>query len=82
MFQGGHYEGIGIKERRRALEEIYKRFCRKLEHRRQQLNSCLEFYQLAEQVITSEKRCQVVVRRQKQKIYHQNIRGDTRIKQS
>jgi len=49
MFQGGHYEGIGIKERRRALEEIYKRFCRKLEHRRQQLNSCLEFYQLAEQ---------------------------------
>ena len=68
MFQGGHYEGIGIKERRRALEQIYKRFCRKLEHRRQQLNSCLEFYQLAEQVITSEKRCQVVVRRQKQNL--------------
>lgn len=49
MFQGGHYEGIGIKERKRVLEEIYKKFCKKLDHRRQQLNSCMEFYQLAEQ---------------------------------
>lgn len=53
MSQGGHYEGIGIKERKRTLGEMYKRFCRKLEHRKQQLNSCMEFYQLAEQVIQS-----------------------------
>ena len=51
MFQGGHYEGIRIKERKRILEEIYKRFYRKLEHRRQQLNLSLEFYRLVEQVI-------------------------------
>lgn len=49
MFQGGHYDGIGIKERKRSLEETYRRFCRKLEHRRQRLNLCLEFYQLVEQ---------------------------------
>ena len=53
MVQEGHYEGIGIKERKRALEETYRKFCRRLEHRRQQLSSCLEFYQLVEQVITS-----------------------------
>ena len=56
MFQGGHYEGIGIKERKRVLEEIYKKFCKKLDHRRQQLNSCMEFYQLAEQVIMGKER--------------------------
>ena len=50
MFQGGHYDGIGIRERRRSLEEIYKKFCRKLDERRHQLNSSLEFYQLVEQV--------------------------------
>lgn len=49
MVQGGHYEGVGIKERKRALEEIYRKFCRKLEHRKQQLSSCMEFYQMIEQ---------------------------------
>lgn len=49
MFQGGHYDGIGIRERRRSLEEIYKKFCRKVDERRHQLNSSLEFYQLVEQ---------------------------------
>lgn len=53
MVQGGHYEGIGIKERKRALEEVYRKFCRRLEHRRQQLSSSLEFYQLVDQVIKS-----------------------------
>ncbi|KAJ7381520.1 Pleckstrin y domain containing, G (with RhoGef domain) member [Desmophyllum pertusum] len=49
MVQGGHYEGIGIKERKRALDEIYRKFCKKLEHRRQELSSCMEFFQLVEQ---------------------------------
>lgn len=56
MVQGGHYEGVGIKERKRTLDEIYRTFCRKLEHRKQQLSSCMEFYQLIEQVRVSDVR--------------------------
>lgn len=49
MVEGGHYEGIGIKERKRSLEEVYRKFCRRLEQRRQQLSSSMEFYQLVDQ---------------------------------
>lgn len=51
MVEGGHYEGIGIKERKRSLEEVYRKFCRRLEQRRQQLSSLMEFYQLVDQVM-------------------------------
>ena len=53
LCQGGHYEGVGIRERRRVLSEVYKNFCAKLDARRQQLKLCMEFHKLALEVSES-----------------------------
>ena len=52
LFQSGHYEGISIRERCKALEDTYKSFTRKLEARRMQLNTCMEFHRLVVEVLT------------------------------
>ncbi|XP_048577215.1 puratrophin-1-like isoform X3 [Nematostella vectensis] len=49
LYEGGHYEGVGLKERCRVLEEVCKRFVRSLEMRKQVLASCMEFHTLVEE---------------------------------
>jgi hypothetical protein len=53
LYQGGHYESIGLQERCRNLEDAYKKVNKKVEDRRSQLTICEEFHQLVEEVSTS-----------------------------